>query len=74
MITHQQSDASFKIVEQNSIIYSINDKEKTAIVIGNNSAFGYILIPNIIYHESKEYSVIKIAKHAFKNAHEIKHI
>ena len=49
-------------------------KKKTAIVIGNNSAFGFILIPNIIYHESKEYSVIKIAKHAFKNAHEIRHI
>ena len=62
-----------KIIEENNIIYSLNDDENTSFVIGHKRKAEEIYIPRSINHENKEYDVIGILSKAFESS-EIKYI
>ena len=58
----------YKKVIREGIKYSINDEEKTAIVIDYQSYATEIIIPRSIKHESKEYIVKSISSRAFSGS------
>lgn len=53
-------------MEQDNIIYLINEKEKTASVVGCNSNNSKIFLPASINYELNEYPVTSIKKKAFE--------
>lgn len=57
-----------KRVDYDDIIYSINEEDKTASVIGCYTNNTEIIIPRLIKQESDEYIVTSISKGAFKNS------
>lgn len=73
MIKNQQNKLNKKITQDN-IVYSINENEKTAWVVDNESAYGDILIPHSIKHESNEYIITKICENSFAKSKSIKSI
>lgn len=60
MSEKQREENQNQHLEQNGIIYSINEKEETVIVIGCNSRNEKIIIPSCVNHESKKYDVTSI--------------
>ena len=55
-------------IAQDNLVYSLNDKEKTAKIINNNQANGDILIPRSIIYKSEEYIVTSIRKKSFSDS------
>lgn len=49
----EEEDLQDETVKDNSIIYSLNKKNKTACVIDNENAFGDIIIPHLISYKKK---------------------
>lgn len=62
-----KNEASNTTIKKETIIYSINEDEKTSKIIGNSSS-GEIIIPRSIIHESQEYVITSISSYAFKNS------
>ena len=56
-------------VEQNGIIYLINEEEKTANIINYKSCDRIVFIPTSIKHKSSEYCIISINKRAFDDSY-----
>ena len=54
-------------IKQDQIIFILNEKEKTASVIGNEKATGQIYIPRSIFHQNQEFIITSIKESSFKN-------
>lgn len=54
-------------INQNKLIYSLNDDKKTASVIGNSSNDD-VFIPSSIYYKSQEYKVTRVSESSFQNS------
>lgn len=54
-----------KKIEQNNIIFSLNEEEKTADIVGINEKIIDLIIPKSIKYESKEYFITSILNGAF---------
>ncbi|KAK8857664.1 hypothetical protein M9Y10_016071 [Tritrichomonas musculus] len=65
---------NYNNIKQDCLIYSINEIQKTAEVVGCIFEKTTIIIPSKINHESHEYTVIGIYKKAFKKTQYIKTI
>ena len=69
MNNNDENKVQNREIELNNVIYSIDEKNKTASVerynSNNKTSINSIFIPHMIYHESKEYVVKSISKHAF---------
>lgn len=65
MNENQQLEIQDKRIEQDHIIYSLNEKEKTASVVDNNKARGDIIIPKSIIYKTKEYIIVNILQCTF---------
>ena len=61
-------------IERENIIYLINNKDKTAEIIGNNKAIDHVLIPRSIHHEGQEYIITTIKEGSFRESKKIKSI
>ena len=48
------------IIEQDSLVYSINNENMTAKIIDNYDEKKDIIIPHSIYHQSKKYVITSI--------------
>lgn len=55
-------------MELNSIIYSINEEEMTAGIIGLNTDINELIIPLLINSESKDYIITSILEGAFSHS------
>ena len=62
-----KNGASNEKIKKETLIYSINEDEKTSKIIGNSSS-GEIIIPRSIVHESQEYVITSISNYAFENS------
>lgn len=54
-------------IMENNLIFSINNKEKTAYVIDNYKASGEIFIPRSILHKDQDFIVTRIKEGSFKD-------
>lgn len=54
-------------IEQDKLIYELDENEKTASIVDNNSASGDLFIPLFIKHNTDEYLITKISEDAFKH-------
>ena len=63
-----------KVISKDRIIYSINEEEKTAFLIKNESPIKDIYIPRSIIYESQEYVIINIRRNAFRGCVTLKSI
>lgn len=52
---------------KDGILYTINEKEKTASLVGTDTIRKKLLIPRYIVHKSNKYIVTSISKEAFRN-------
>lgn len=59
-------------VNQNYLIYLLNEDDKTASVIGSESTQPDIIIPRCVYHGTQEYIVTSISENSFNNSKCIK--
>lgn len=57
---------TIKKVEQNNLIYALNEKNKTAYLIGNDKVRGDILIPRSIIYDYQEFTIKIICADSFK--------
>ena len=57
-----------KPIIQDRIIYSLQEDENTASIIGHNSINDNIIIPRSIIHDTKEYIITSISDNAFNTA------
>lgn len=57
-----------KKIEENDIIYSLNEEEKTASIIGINKTNSEVLIPKSIIYQTKEYVIVSILEGSFRNS------
>lgn len=64
-------DAIFKI-DYDGFIFSLNEEEKTASLIGNNNTKSEIIIPYSVIYERQEFIVTNISEGAFKFSYGIK--
>lgn len=55
-------------MEKSQLIYSFNQEEKTAYIVGNNNANGKISIPQSIISENQKFDVVSINEGSFKNS------
>ena len=65
MCENQQLKATDVKINNDDLIYLINEQKKTAGVIDNKNAKGDIIIPRSIYYKSNEYIVTSILSQAF---------
>ena len=57
-----------KRIEHDSIIYSINEEERTAFLISWKGYSDHIIIPRSIKQETKEYDITNISENAFNQS------
>ena len=60
--------------KKNNVIFLLDNDDKTACVIGNDSAKGDVFIPRSIEHDKKEFIIKNFFKDSFKNSTKIKSI
>lgn len=65
-MNQSQNGASNKIIEEKNLLYSINEEEKTASVIGIKTQMNDIFIPRSITYLTSEYIVKNISNRAFE--------
>lgn len=65
-MNQSQQGASNKKIEEKNLLYSINEEEKTASVIGIKAQMDDIFIPRSVTYLTSEYIVKKISNRAFK--------
>lgn len=68
MNDNQPAIETNKKIRQEGLVYSINEEEKTASVIGYKSKKKELIIPRSIEHESNEYLITSISKYAFNSS------
>ena len=56
-----------KIIEQDSIIYCINEEKNASFVVGKKGDTEEIFIPRSIKYGTKEYDILGISDGAFKS-------
>lgn len=60
------------IILQDCLIFSYDEQNMTANVIGNNYIKGEVFIPRSIIYQSQEFLIVNISKGSFKDSSDIK--
>ncbi|KAK8838676.1 hypothetical protein M9Y10_032713 [Tritrichomonas musculus] len=67
----EEEEKQFIQFKENKLIFLLNFNDKSASVIGNDSANGDVIIPKSINYNNHEYNIKSTASNAFKGSKDI---